>query len=183
MPESSTVSLWMLDSSAFIHALIVGRVPLLISLRSPAYFPEYVFRVELGSNAKEETREEAAGSVRRNQIGVKQLTLGDLDRIAALEAPRKIGLGELACAVIAERLAGGVLCDDWRARRWIAIRMPSVTWDSIEGLLLDAAQQDQIGELDLVDFQEELERNCYHCRVDLRMEYLRCRMAERKGGT
>ena len=117
--DSASAALWMLDSSTFINALIIDRVTLLLSLRSPAFFPEYVFRFELGANARDETREGATQAVDRRQVGVQKLTLADLDRIAALGAPRRVGLGELACAVIAQRTGGGVLCDDWRARRWI----------------------------------------------------------------
>lgn len=164
--------LWTLDSSTFIHALIVERVALVILLRSPLYFPEYVFRFELGANAHERTRTEAASFVSRNQIGVVNLTLADLDRIASLGALRRIGLGEVACAVIAERRTGGVLCDDWRARGWLEQHTTPQRWDSIDGVLLEAAAKGQIGELDLVDFQRVLEENRYHCRCDLRLEHL-----------
>jgi len=163
---------WMLDSSTFIHAMIVGRVMLLASIRSPLSFPEFIFRFELGSDAKAATREEAALAVRRKQIDLQQLTLADLDRLSQLAAPRRIGLGELACAIIAERLAGGVLCDDWDAKKWIEGRVTVKCWDSIEGVFLEAAGAGHIGELDLVDLQRTLETNRYHCRCDLRLEHL-----------
>jgi hypothetical protein len=147
-PEPSATS-WLLDSSTFIHATIVDRVALISSLRSPLFFPEYVFRFELGANAKETTRDEAAAQVTRKRIGLQALTLTDLDKIASLSAPRKIGLGELACAVIAERLAGGVLCDDWHAKAWLDKRISPPQWESIETILLDAAAKNYIGELDL----------------------------------
>ena len=169
---SRTAVSWMLDSSTFIHALIIDRVMLMASLRSPVSFPEFVLRFELGSNARKTTRDAAGEAVRRNQIGVQQLTLTDLDRLSQLSAPRKIALGELACAIIAERTAGGVLCDDWRARAWIEPHVGCTRWDSIEDILLDAAARGHIGEHDLVDSQEVLERNCYRCRRDLRMEHL-----------
>ena len=169
---SPALTPWMLDSSTFIHAVVVDRVMLMASLRSPLSFPEFVFRFELGVGAREATRDAAAEAVRRGQIGVQQLTLADLDRLSVLAAPRKIGLGELACAIIAERLAGGVLCDDWRAKAWIEGRITAKCWDSIEGILLDAAASGHIGEVDLTDSQRILERNCYHCRYDLRMAHL-----------
>jgi hypothetical protein len=162
----------MLDSSTFIHAIIVDRVMLLASLRSPLFFPEFVFRFELGASATEATRDAAAQAVGRKQIGVLQLTLVDLDRLSQVGAPRRIGLGELACAIIAERTAGGVLCDDWRAKRWIETRVVVRPWDSIEGVLLEAAARGHIGELDLVDSQRALEKSRYHCRCDLRLEHL-----------
>ncbi|MGO8752188.1 MAG: hypothetical protein ACLQNE_40130 [Thermoguttaceae bacterium] len=163
---------WMLDSSTFIHAVIVDRVMLLASIRFPLSFPEFIFRFELGSDARPATRDAAAQAVGRKQIGVQQLTLADLDRLSQLAAPRRIGLGELACAIIAERLAGGVLCDDWHAKKWIEGRVTAKCWDSIEGVFLEAAASGHIGELDLVDLQKTLETNRYHCRCDLRLEHL-----------
>jgi hypothetical protein len=163
---------WMLDASTFINAVVVDRVMLMALLRSPLFFPEFVFRFELGINAREATRAAAAHAVDRKQIGVQQLTLADLDRLSQLAAPRKIGLGELACAIIAERTSGGVLCDDWRAKAWIEQHVAAACWDSIEGVLLQAAASGHVGELDLVDLQKTLETNRYHCRCDLRMEYL-----------
>jgi hypothetical protein len=177
--EGATELLWMLDSSTFIHALIVERVALVVLLRSPLCFPEYVFRFELGPNAHKTTRTEAASFVNRKQIGVANLTLADLDRIASLGAPRRIGLGEIACAVIAERRAGGILCDDWRARGWLETRTNTQRWDSIDGVLLEAAAEGRIGELDLVDFQKTLEQNHYHCRCDLRLAHLQEQMSRR----
>jgi hypothetical protein len=168
--------LWMLDSSTFINAIAIERVALLVSLRKPIHFSEYVLRFELGVNARQSTRAEALNWVNRKLIGVESLTLPDLDRIAALAAPRRIGIGEVACAIIAERCAGGVLCDDWRAKGWLEQRTAPHSWDSIEGVLLDAAAAGLIGELDLVDFQKALEIERYKCRVDLRMEHLQRQM-------
>jgi hypothetical protein len=163
---------WMLDTSTFINAVVVDRVMLMALLRSPLFFPEFVFRFELGINARAATWAAAAHAVNRKQIGVQQLTLADLDRLSHLSAPRRIGMGELACAIIAERLAGGVLCDDWHAKKWIEGRVTAKCWDSIEGVFLEAAASGHIGELDLVDLQKTLETNRYHCRCDLRMEHL-----------
>ncbi|HVC94727.1 MAG TPA: hypothetical protein VND64_13590 [Pirellulales bacterium] len=163
--------------------MIVDRVPLLVLLRSPLFFPEYVFRFELGVDARDATRDHAADQVARKRIGVQHLTLSDLDRIASFDAPRKIGLGELACAVIAERLAGGVLCDDWRAKAWLEHRMTPLRWDSIEWVLLDAAAEGCIGELDLVDSQRVLERNQYSCRGDLQLIHLQRQMQLRREST
>jgi len=80
--------LWMLDSSTFINGLASQTIPLILRLRSPAHFPEYVFRVELGINARQETREQAEYLVHRRSVAIEQLTVADLDRMAGLEAPR-----------------------------------------------------------------------------------------------
>lgn len=179
MTPGVTAVLWMLDSSTFIHALIVDRVALIVLLRSEVRFPEYVFRCELGSNAHDVTRSAAEGCVRRNQIGVATLTLADLDRIASLAAPRRIGLGEIACAVVAEREEGGVLCDDRRANRWLLERTRPKEWHSIDDVLLDAAANGHIGEHDLVDFQSKLKQNQYDCRCNLQLEHLQRQAAAR----
>ena len=116
----------------------------------------------------------------RKQIGVESLTLSDLDRIADLSAPRRIGIGEIACTIIAERQAGGVLCDDWKARKWLEQRTTPHSWESIDDVLLDAAAIGHIGEFDLVDFQQRLEANRYRCRfADLRLEHLQRQLARR----
>lgn len=171
--RDSTASSWLLDSSTFINAAVVDRLPLMLLLRSPIFFPEYVFRFELGTNARQATRQEAVANVTRKRIGVQNLTLADLDTIAAFNAPRRIGLGELACAVIANRLGGGVLCDDWRAKAWLNDRMATPDWDSIESVLLEAAARNFIGETDLAQAQRTLEENRYKCRYDLQIEHVR----------
>lgn len=173
-PELKTALLWVLDSSTFIHARIVDRVSLLSALRSPIFFPEYVFRFELGSGAHNDTREAAAKCVQRKQIGVKQLTLADIDRIAQMR--RKVGLGEIACAIIAEREDGGVLMDDRKALPWLKTNTRVGFWESIEDFLLDAAMQLHLSEFDLKEFDHTLRTNRYQCRFDdLQIEFLRRR--------
>src|SRR5260370_11336260 len=164
---SNGLPFWMLDSSTFINCCIIARLPLFLILRSPLCFSEYVFRVELGINAHDSTRSEAAQWVARQRIGIKTLSLADLDRINRLGAPRRIGLGEIASAILAEREAGGVLCDDWRGRRWLEPRVTVRRWESIEDVLLEAARFGHVSEFDLDDFQNTLEQERYSCRYNL----------------
>jgi hypothetical protein len=171
---------WMLDSSTFINALAIDRIALVVLLRFGASFPEYIFRVELGANAREATRTAALACVQKQQIGIANLSLADLDRMASLAAPRRIGLGEIACALIAERCSGGVLCDDWSARGWLQERTRPAQWDAIDDVLLDAAARGYIGEHDLVDFQGMLKENKYECRCDLRLAHLQRLAAQAK---
>jgi len=163
----------MLDSSTFINACYIARIQLLILLRSPIFFPEYVFRVELGVNAHPTTRREAESWVQKKKIGIRQLSLSDLDRISELAAPRRIGLGEIACAIVAEREGGGVLCDDHKGRNWLQSRLATTCWQSVEDFLLHAAELGYVSEFDLQACQETLESNRYLCRYDLRLEHLR----------
>ncbi|QDT32005.1 hypothetical protein [Thalassoglobus polymorphus] len=173
MSAASDKSVWMLDSSTFIHVVMIDRLQLLSNLRTPLCFPEYVYRFELGVNAKLRTRQNAKECVRCEQVTVQQLTLEDLERIAELEAPRRIGLGEIACAIIAERNQGGVLCDDRRAKNWLCDRISgSVVWEDTEDFLLNAADLWHISEFDLEEFQSTLRDNLYVCRIDLRQEHL-----------
>jgi hypothetical protein len=170
---SRPISLWMLDSSTFIHCLFIDRIPLLIDLRKPIFFPEYVLRYELGINARPQTRDEAKKWTGTGKIGVKNLTLADLERIAASSAPRKIGLGELACALVAEREIGGILCDDRQAQKWILANIPVHNWECIEDFLLEAAADYHLNEHDLRKHQDVLTANRYTCRFpDLQLEFL-----------
>lgn len=169
----TAVSLWMLDSSTFINFSVIDRIALFVLLRSPLYFSEYVYRFELGIKAHESTRSAARQSVARKQIGVRSLSLSDLERISQLGAPRRIGLGEIACAIIAERETGGVLCDDWKGKRWLTQRMVLNSWESTEDVLLEAARLGHISEFDLDGFQARLEEERYVCRFNLRLEHLR----------
>jgi hypothetical protein len=146
---------------------------LLVHLRSPLFFSEYVFRVELGTNAHDSTRTAAAHWVSRGKIGISRLSLTDLDRINQLGTPRRIGLGEIASAILAERNGGGVLCDDWKGRRWLQTRVTLSCWESIEDVLLEAAQFGHVSEFDLDSFQRDLQTARYTCRFDLRFEHLR----------
>jgi predicted nucleic acid-binding protein len=179
MRETQTIHSWTLDNSTFINARLIRRVWLLPLLRKEVSFPEYVFKVELGSGAHPDTRIEAARCVEKGDIGVRRLTLEDLDRIAGLSMPRRIGLGEVACALIAEREDGGVLCDDRKARNWILERVSPKAWEAIEDLLIAGAEASHLSEYDLQDCQETLRLNKYQCSCDLRHEYLR-RLANRK---
>ncbi len=166
------IKLWMLDSSTFIHACIIDRLSLVALIRTPLECPEYVLRWELGQNARLETQRLAEDALRQGKVRMRQLSLDDLDRIATINAPRRIGLGELACAIVAEREEAGVLCDDRRARRWLSTRVTTVAWETIDDVLLAAAGRGFIDELDLQGYQTTLERNGYHCAYDLQMEFL-----------
>lgn len=171
-PSSTAINAWLLDSSTFIHAEIAGQTRLLLLIRKPTYFPSYVYRVELGSNAHEPTRARAQHFVKNGQILLKNLSLEDLDQIAQLKTPRKVGLGELACAIIASRENGVALCDDRKCRNWIKDNLRFTSWQSIEDILLDAAAQSHLSEFELEDIQKLLAKNKYQCQFDLRSEYL-----------
>jgi hypothetical protein len=164
---------WLLDTSTFIHVVTINRLPLLLLLRSPLYFPEYVFRVEL---FRDDTKAAAVECLNRNRINIATLTVDDLDRIASLSAPRKIGLGEMACAIIAERTGGGVLCDDHKALRWLKAHVTPVCWHGVEEVLQDAARAGYIGEHDLAELEQVLRTHKYHCHCDLRLTYLQFRL-------
>lgn len=172
MSTQRTAGACILDSSTFIHFCIAGQTRLLVLLRSPLAFPEYIFRVELGSRAYPETREKAQHYVSRKEIGIKHLSLEELDLIASLKAPRRAGLGELSCAIIAHRERGVVLCDDQKCRNWISTHLPPVLWESIEDILLSAAEQSHLSEFELDQIQKSLASNRYQCRCDLRTEHL-----------
>ncbi len=162
--------IWLLDSSTFINMVVIDRIPLLVLLRSPLFFPEYVLRVEL---VREDTKKVAdEWCFERNKIAVSTLTIRDLDRIAALGAPRKISIGEIACAIIAERDGGGVLCDDRKAIRWLKNHVNPVYWHGVEDVLLDAAKSGYIGEHDLESHERVLLDNKYKCYCNLRFTYL-----------
>lgn len=174
--EASSVAFWALDSSTFIHALIIGRLWLLPRDRAPLRIPEYVLRIELNAEAHADTAEQAEGFVGAGHAVMCRLSLADLDRIAAVGTPRRIGLGEIACAVIAERESGGVLLDDWRGRRWLEQRLAVMLWESIEDVLLLGASKGHISEFDLDECEERLRQGRYECRVSLRNEHLRRRL-------
>lgn len=168
---------WALDASTFINFAAIARFSVLVRCRRGLRFPEYVFTFELtGPKAKEPTRVAAEQAVQRGDVTLTQLTLTDLGRIAALGAPRRIGLGEIACAIIAERDGAGVLCDDHKAILWLKQSVQPLAWESTEDVLLDAANQLLLSEFDLADAQETLRENRYECRVDLRSEYLQRRL-------
>lgn len=165
-------TLHLLDSSTFINAMIIKQLPNLLALKTRINFCEYVYRVELNNNKYKETRQEAQKLVNDGRVGISNLTLDDLDRIAGLDKPRRIGFGEIACAVVAERENGRVLCDDVRARKWIIKRIASLKWESIEDILIQAAFKCLISEYDLDKHQKVLEENNYKCQVHLRHTYL-----------
>lgn len=167
-----SVTFWALDSSTFINALIIERLWLLPRNREPLRIPEYVLRVELKAETHADTAIQAEGFVTAGHAVICQLSLADLDRIAQLGTPRRIGLGEIACAVVAERESGGVLLDDWRGRRWLEQRLAVALWESIEDVLLLAAAKGNLSEFDLDECEDCLRQNRYECRVNLRLEHL-----------
>lgn len=170
------VQVWVLDSCVFINFHIVGHLRTLVRCRSPLCVPEYVYKYELtGPRSHRDTRESAHAAISTEQISVSFLSVEDLTRIAAL-GPRSADLGEIACALIAEREGGGVLTDD-RSKRRLSAHMRVRAWQSTEEVLIDAAHRCEITEYDLDAIQEVLARNRYQCRVQLRNEYLMQRLA------
>lgn len=167
-----SIPLWMLDSSTFIHTCFIDRVALLLQLRSPLCVAEFVMRWELTQVDHGETRAWADEWIREGRIRIRQLSLDDLDRIVTLKAPQRISLGEIASGVIAERERGGMLCDDRRARQWLARQLAVTKWEDIEDFLLHAAERGFLGEMDLWDCQRILEKNHYQCKGDLRLEHV-----------
>lgn len=119
-------------------------------------------------------------------IDVQHLTLDDLARIAALGPRRAAAIGELACAILAERSDSGILIDDRRAQRWLLGKVRVRAWNDTEEVLIDAAHRCEITEYELVTIEATLAENRYTCRVDLRNEYLMQRLArharERESG-
>lgn len=172
----------MLDSSTFINACRIDQVRLLVLLKSPLCFPEYVFKVELGSGARAVTREAAMQCVAAGQVSLRSLSLADLERIAQLKAPRRIGLGEIACAIIANRDNGAVLSDDWKCRNWVRDNIAPIEWQGIEDVLLEGASRLHLSEFDLENLQKRLEENKYHCRFDLKNEHLMRALGRNTGG-
>jgi hypothetical protein len=172
MSAAMNVSGWMLDSSTFINALIAQKSWLTPIVRSPLYLPEYVLRVELGTGARAETRHEAQDLVSRGKALVAQLTLEDLERVAELCAPKRIGTGEICCAIIAGRTNRGVLCDDHKAHRWLCERIAVAAWESIEEILVAGGVLNHLSEYEVEDCQKLLESNKYICRYPLRLAVL-----------
>jgi hypothetical protein len=164
---------WRLDSSTFINALAVNRVALLSRVRQPIAFVEYVFRIELaGSGARAATREAAMHEVQRGAIGIDRLTMDDLARMSALSPPRRVDIGELATAVVAERVGAGVLCDDHKAVRWLSENLLSVpVWESIEHVMLAAAESCLVAEHELSIIEQRLVEAKYACRFNIAMAY------------
>lgn len=178
MSQAVTVDGWIVDASLFVHFCVLERVQLLFRMRRGLKVPEYVYRIELVSpNARQETRERATAAVAGGNMQVQQLTLADVARIAALGPRRSAAVGELACAVLAERQDYGVLCDDRRAQRWLGSRMQLKAWEDIETVLVEAAHRFEVTEYELAALEATLLQNRYACRCDLRNEYLMQRLA------
>lgn len=175
---TAVVARWLLDASTFIHAVIVKHVQVLTTMRAPLVVPEYVYRQELvGERAREVTRESAEQAARNGMLAVERLSLADLQRIAALNPPkRKCSLGEISCAIIAERTSGGVLCDDHRAVGWMREHIAVVVWESIEHVLIAAAHALRLDEYALDECEQTLATNNYRCRSSLRNEFLMQRL-------
>jgi hypothetical protein len=140
--------------------------------------PDYVYRIELtGPRAHAETRARALDAVKTGALKVQHLTLDDVARIAALGPRRSAGLGELACAILAERSESGVLIDDRRAQRWLVDKVRVRAWHDTETVLIDAAHRCEVTEYELSEFEGILANSRYTCRVNLRNEYLMQRLA------
>lgn len=175
---TNQTKVWVLDSSVFIHFLIIERFHVLVRCRAPLHIPEYVYRIELtGLRCQESTRTRARTAVSAGHLAVQHLSIEDLTRIASLGPSRKAAIGEIACAILAERHEGGVLIDDRRARRWLEVRVNVATWESTEDVLVDAAHRLEVTESELELFQKALACGNYQCRFDLKNEYLMQRLA------
>lgn len=170
---------WLLDASVFVNFVLIDQARTLLRARAPLTFPEYVYRIELlGTRAPEKTRSAAHHHVVIDRaIAVEQLTLEDLAQLADRQVPPNIGMGEACCAVLAERLGAGVLCDDRRAKNRLLSMFTIPLWEGTVEILLHAAHTNVLTEYELVDCQAALERNRFTCKTDLREEYLIQRLA------
>lgn len=172
-----TASVWALDSSVFVNFAHINRLHTLASYRNPITVPEYVFRTELtGPRAPEPIRDAARKSYDRGHFQLGTVALSDLAELAALSPPRRVGLGEAACVIIAAKRAGGVLCDDLRAKNWLANNYKLVAWERTEDILVGAAHATHLDEYALEECQGVLERNRYKCSTHLRTLYLQQRL-------
>jgi hypothetical protein len=177
------VTSWKLDSSTFIHAVMVKLPAVLTRMRKPISFMHYVYEFELvGPNAHNETREAAKREVARGAIQIDRLTLADVTRMSRLAAPRRIHAGELATAVVAERVGAGVLCDDRAALKWLRRALEGVkAWESIEDVIVAAAESGLLGEHELAPLEESLRnKGPYHCRFPLHAAYAQLCLARQQ---
>jgi len=173
----ASIVAWVLDSSVFIHFCYIERFRLLIRCRAPLHITTYVYQVELtGPKSHDATRVQALAAVAAGHVDVRSLTLAELARIAELGPRRKAGLGELTCAVIAQRSGAGVLIDDRKARRFLEPHFDVGAWESTEDVLIEAAHRCEVTEFELVEIQACLSTHKYECRCDLRNEYLMQRL-------
>ncbi|MDH5641372.1 MAG: type II toxin-antitoxin system VapC family toxin, partial [Nitrospira sp.] len=148
--EISNMKIWVLDSSVFIHFMIIEHFHVLVRCRSPLHLPEYVYRVELtGPKCQDATRAQAHAAVSAGDVRLQSLSIADLMRMASLGPGRKAAVGEIACALIAERCGGGMLTDDRKARRWLDVRVRVSTWQSTEDVLIEAAHRLEVTEHEL----------------------------------
>lgn len=164
--------------------MAIGRLRVVTQLHRPLSIPEYVYQQELvGPRARDKTRVAARRTKEDGTVSLEILSLADLQRIAALNAPRrKAGLGELACGVLAERLSGGVLCDDRRAVGWMRNEMRVLLWQSIEDVLIAAAHSSHLSESDLDQCERGLLEARYTCKFGLKNTYLMQLLANRSPG-
>jgi hypothetical protein len=92
--------------------------------------------------------------------------------MATFTAPRRVDTGELATAVVADRLGLGVLCDDHKAVKWLKENLPGVRdWESIEHVMLAAAEANLLTEHDLGTIEQRLTASRYNCRFNLQLAY------------
>lgn len=165
--------IWVVDSSTFINFVTIDRVRLLAEMRKPLCATRYVYERELtGPRAHDPTRRQATEAVARGQVRLRSLKLSDLERIASLDVPRRVALGERTCAVLAEREGGAVLLDDKTAKSKLQIATSVSIWQSVEDVLVHAAHEHRLTEYELDDCESKLKDGKYHCQVSLRATYL-----------
>jgi hypothetical protein len=175
-----TANVWALDSSVFINFVTIEKLPTLASFRNPIAMSEYVYRTELtGPRASPGTRTAALNSKTKGHFELVTLTLADLANLGALARPRRVGLGEASCAIIAANSSGGVLCDDMRSKAWLTDHFSVVAWERTEEILVAATHAAHLDEYALAECQKKLEANRYKCYCDLRTEFLQQRLARR----
>ena len=176
--------LWVVDTSTFIHFTIIEMVPMLAEPRRPLRVTRYVYERELcGTNCHARTRAAAKTALDRGYFVIDTLRLDDLERIGTLNVPRKVAMGEITCAVVAERDEGAVLLDDRKAILRLREEVNVRAWESTEDVLVDAAHQHRVSEYQLHDFDAKLESEKYRCRFSLREEYLRQRLSRTVSGS
>jgi len=89
-----------------------------------------------------------------------------------LSAPKRIGIGEICCALLAERQKRGILCDDRKACNWLRDRVAIAIWESIDEVLVSGGVAHHLSEYEVEDCQRLLERSKYKRKYDLRLAVL-----------
>lgn len=170
----------VIDTCAFIHVMYINCFYLLDSLKYSCLTTKFI-QLEIDSGLKE-TKECFYSMLKNKKINFIQLQVEDLIEIAKFSETRRVSNSELSCFTLTKRYGYRTMTDDEPAIKFAINNLDINPKEIIRllNLLLEAYDNNFIGDGELKDFQEVLEKRNFVFHIDILEEAARRKYLSKK---